>query len=167
MAEQTGSNFFDKKSFVQDYIVEACENLDFLDELCIRLSKNNRDENAVKELLRILHTLKGTSRMMEFPQIEKIIHETESVFKKLQSNQFEINKTYLTLLLNIISVVRKAVDSIEKNGSEDIVNFDFIIENVHKAFTGEEFSTDFEPEKSRRKPKRRKKRTASFTILKL
>ena len=147
MAEQTGSNFFDKKSFVQDYIVEACENLDFLDELCIRLSKNNRDENAVKELLRILHTLKGTSRMMEFPQIEKIIHETESVFKKLQSNQFEINKTYLTLLLNIISVVRKAVDSIEKNGSEDIVNFDFIIENVHKAFTGEEFSTDFEPEK--------------------
>ena len=33
MAEQTGSNFFDKKSFVQDYIVEACENLDFLDEL--------------------------------------------------------------------------------------------------------------------------------------
>lgn len=85
MAEQTGSNFFDKKSFVRDYIVEACENLDFLDELCIRLSKNNRDENAVKELLRILHTLKGTSRMMEFPQMKKSFTKRKAFLKNFRA----------------------------------------------------------------------------------
>ena len=145
VAEQKDT-LFDKTKFIQDYTVEAKENLANLDELCIKINKNNRDEDSLKEILRILHTLKGTSRIMEFFQIEQIVHKTESVFKQIQSNHFEITKNHLTLLINIISILKNAVSSIEKNNSENIPGFDFIIENIQKAFSGEEFIPDFQPE---------------------
>lgn len=145
VAEQKDT-LFDKTKFIQDYTVEAKENLANLDELCIKINKNNRDEDSLKEILRILHTLKGTSRIMEFFQIEQIVHKTESVFKQIQNNHFEITKNHLTLLINIISILKNAVSSIEKNNSENIPGFDFIIENIQKAFSGEEFIPDFQPE---------------------
>ena len=63
---------FDKDSFVQDYLLESREYLSQLEEICIGFTRDDRNESLFKELLRILHTLKGTSRIMEFQQIERI-----------------------------------------------------------------------------------------------
>lgn len=130
-------------NFIKDYIVESREYLNSLDEFCLNAEKSEGDEEFLKELLRILHSLKGTSRMMGFSNIEQIIHETETVFKNIQNNHFCIKRDETNLLISVISVIRKAVDTIEQNQTDQIANFDFILENVKKAANGDEYTTNF------------------------
>ena len=143
MADEKNKSVYDRDSFVQDYILEAGEYLSQLEEICIGFTGDDRNENLFKELLRVLHTLKGTSRIMEFNKIEKVVHETENVFKKLSGNHFEISRTYVTFLLNIVEILRAALKSVEQSGLDSIENFDFVIENIRKACDGKPFSEDF------------------------
>ncbi len=133
----------DNKTFVNEYIQEARENLDVLWDLSLQVNKNNRDSNCLKEILRILHTLKGSSRMLGFHKIEKIIHGTENVFKLIQNNQTEIPAQINQLLISIIKVIRKSINYLERSGIEQIENFDFVNKNIEFASEGVDFSTDF------------------------
>ena len=138
--------------FIKDYIVESREYLNSLDEFCLNAEKSEGDEEFLKELLRILHSLKGTSRMMGFSNIEQIIHETETVFKNIQNNHFCIKRNETNLLISVISVIRKAVDTIEQNQTDQIANFDFILENVKKAANGDDYTTNFFPRENQNSP---------------
>ena len=138
----------ENNNFIKDYIVESREYLNSLDEFCLNAEKSEGDEEFLKELLRILHSLKGTSRMMGFSNIEQIIHETETVFKNIQNNHFCIKRNETNLLISVISVIRKAVDTIEQNQTDQIANFDFILENVKKAANGDEYTTNFFPKEN-------------------
>ena len=142
----------EKNNFIKDYIVESREYLNSLDEFCLNAEKSEGDEEFLKELLRILHSLKGTSRMMGFSNIEQIIHETETVFKNIQNNHSRVNRNDINLLISVISVIRKAVDTIEQNQTDQIANFDFILENVKKAANDEDYTTNFFPRENQNSP---------------
>ena len=75
----------DKNLFKSDYISEAREILDSLDDISIEATKEKRNSKNLTEILRLLHTLKGSSRMMEYVQIEKVLNHLESVFKNIQA----------------------------------------------------------------------------------
>ncbi|MDY2840227.1 MAG: response regulator [Treponema sp.] len=132
----------DKRAFIQDYVTEARENLDTLDDLAIQIINDNRNSDYLKEVLRILHTLKGSSRMLEFFQIEKLLNTTETLFKNIQSNQVEISISIAQLLMSICSAIRTSVDKISKEVDYTIENYDFIILNINKAIEGEPFSVN-------------------------
>lgn len=143
----------DKQEFIADYIIEAREYLDSLDDIAIQLTKDSRNEDLLKDLLRILHTLKGSSRMMEFFQIEKIVHSLETVFKNIQNNQTEVSTRIVQLLMNVCQVIRKNIDAIEKGSPQEIKGFDFIIRNINNAAEGEDFTTDIKTEETQEENK--------------
>ena len=147
-----------KNDFISDYVIEAQENLDGIDNAAISLINIPRDYETLKELLRLLHTLKGSSRMMEFSQIEQIINNLETVFKNFQTNRMEVASSYCYLLLNVNEFIRKAIHKIEKQSenqlSEDenvdstVENFDEIMQNINSAAEGKTFCYEFSTQKS-------------------
>ena len=147
-----------KNDFISDYVIEAQENLDGIDNAAISLINIPRDYETLKELLRLLHTLKGSSRMMEFSQIEQIINNLETVFKNFQTNRMEVASSYCYLLLNVNEFIRKAIHKIEKQSenqlSEDenvdstVENFDEIMQNINSAAEGKTFSYEFSARKN-------------------
>ena len=133
----------DKNLFKADYISEAREILNSLDDIAIKSSKEKRNSKSLKEILRLLHTLKGSSRMLEYVQIEKIMNHLETVFKNIQSNQTEIPNKVIQLLLGVNNVLHNVVDRIEDGSDGTFAEYDEIIENIDKAVEEEEFKTDF------------------------
>ena len=100
----------DKNLFKTDYISEAREILDSLDDIAIEASKKKRNLECLNEILRLLHTLKGSSRMMEYVQIEKVVNHLESVFKNIQSNHTEISNKTIQLLMGVNDLIHKVID---------------------------------------------------------
>ena len=133
----------DKNLFKADYISEAREILDSLDEMAIQATKKTRNSKSLAEILRLLHTLKGSSRMMEYLQIEKIINHLETVFKNIQSNQSEIPNKTIQLLMGVNAILHKTIDAIEDGGDGTIEQYDEIIKNIDLAMEDEDYSTDF------------------------
>ncbi len=142
-----------KNDFISDYVIEAHENLDGIDNAAISLINTPRDYETLKELLRLLHTLKGSSRMMDFLQIEQVVNNLETVFKNFQANRMEISSSFCYLLLNVDEVLRRTISRIQKNKEDssytgedfgsNIENFEFIIENIKAAAEGRAFTSDF------------------------
>ncbi len=133
----------DKNLFISDYISEAREILDSLDDIAIQALKENRNVAYLKDILRYLHTLKGSSRMLEFTQIEEVMNQLETVFKTIQGNQVEISAKTIQLLMGVSQVVHKAIDSLENGGDGSFQEFEAVIENIKKAMNDDEFTTDF------------------------
>ena len=133
----------DKTLFITDYISESREILDSLDDMAFFATKEARDENNLKEILRLLHTLKGSSRMLEFTQIESVINHLENVFKAIQNNHTEIPSKIIQLLMNVSTVLHKVIDDIENGSDGTFEEYDEIISNINKALEGDDFSTDF------------------------
>jgi len=94
------------KKLTQTFIAETKDRLKNIGKLLISLEKNPADEEAVKELFREAHTIKGSARMMGFEEIGEIAHQTEDIFGAIQKDQTQVNKELISLLLT-------AFDSIE------------------------------------------------------
>ena len=133
----------DKNLFKSDYISEAREILDSLDDIAIEASKEKRNSKFLTDILRLLHTLKGSSRMMEYVQIEKVINHLETVFKNIQSNQTEISSKIIQLLMGVNNLIHKVIDGIEDGKDGTFAQYDEVIRNIDLAIESENFMADF------------------------
>ena len=150
----------DKNLFKTDYISEAREILDSLDDIAIQATKVKRNTEFLKEILRLLHTLKGSSRMLEYVQIEKVVNHLETVFKNIQSNQTEIPNKIIQLLMGVNNLIHKVIDSIEDGGDGSFAQYEEVIKNIDQALEDEDFATDFSEGKSAKGKKSSKKKEA-------
>ena len=141
----------DKNLFIADYISESREILDSLDDIAIAATKEKRNTECLNEILRLLHTLKGSSRMLEFVQIEKIVNHLETVFKNIQGNQIEISNKIIQLLMGINAVLHKVIDKIEDGGDGTFEQYEEMLANIDNALEDEDFKTDFSEKKEEEK----------------
>lgn len=140
----------DKSLFLTDFIAEAREILDSIDDMAMAATKEKRNTGCVKEILRLLHTLKGSARMMDFVQIEKVTNHMETVFKNIQNNQTEIPTKIIQLLMSVNAVVLNAVDGIEKGSDGTFAEYENVISDIDKAIEGDDYSLDFAAKKKSR-----------------
>ena len=66
------------------FVAEATEMLEAIDSTLTAWSRDPRDEAAVRELQRALHTLKGGARMTGFPHMGDLAHDLETEVSRLQ-----------------------------------------------------------------------------------
>lgn len=140
----------DKSLFLTDFIAEAREILDSIDDMAMAATKEKRNTGCVKEILRLLHTLKGSARMMDFVQIEKVTNHMETVFKNIQNNQTEIPTKIIQLLMSVNAVVLNAVDGIEKGSDGTFAEYENVLSDIDKAIEGDDYSLDFAAKKKSR-----------------
>ena len=68
-------------NMLEMYLYETNTLMEQLDELLIEAEKNGVfSTNDVNEIFRIMHTIKGSSAMMEFSTLMEIAHHIEDLF---------------------------------------------------------------------------------------
>ena len=69
------------ESILDTYLFETNSLLDQLDEMLMRDEKiGDFSPDDVNEIFRIMHTIKGSSAMMEFGSLSSIAHHIEDLF---------------------------------------------------------------------------------------
>jgi Chemotaxis protein histidine kinase and related kinases len=130
---------FDKTVLVEGFITETNEHIDTINDCVISLKNGQHDMTA--SVLRELHTVKGTARMMGFPVIEQLSHGLEDVFKGLQSGKYSLNDQIVQLSFLTGDCIRSAVSHIQADGTDSIEISDFL-RVFAKAAAGELFTTE-------------------------
>ena len=74
-----------------DKFIQFCENSCFNLDECIALIKNY-DLKSKDKILRILHTLKGESRLYGISNISNLVHKLEEKFRSIDSKKIVINR---------------------------------------------------------------------------
>ena len=132
---------FSKDAFIDGFIAETQEHIDAINNNIIRLKKIPQSKETLSEILRELHTIKGSSRMLGFTTIEKLSHGIEDVFKGVREGKYTFNDSIFQLTLitseKILSLLKKIKSS--KSDESDISPF---TEVFKKAYEGIYFSVE-------------------------
>ena len=113
------------------YIYETNTLLEQLESSVLEAEKaNDFSQDNVNEIFRIMHTIKGSSAMMEFDTLATIAHRIEDLFFIIRENSMSVvsaanRSTLFDLVFQSIDYFRGEVDKIESDQplSKDIDNF--------------------------------------------
>lgn len=138
-------------NMLEMYLYETNTLMEQLDELLIEAEKNaDFTTNDVNEIFRIMHTVKGSSAMMEFSTLMEIAHHIEDLFFYIRENGMDsLDESHKTDLFNLMfqstDALRVEVEKIE-NDEPLSTNIDPIINNINsfleKISSTEEKSSD-------------------------
>ena len=113
------------------YIYETNTLLEQLEASILEAEKaNNFSPDNVNEIFRIMHTIKGSSAMMEFDSLATIAHRIEDLFFIIRENSMDVvseanRSTLFDLVFQSIDYFRGEVEKIESDQplSKDIDSF--------------------------------------------
>ncbi|MDC7219011.1 MAG: response regulator [Spirochaetales bacterium] len=131
----------DKKSFIDNYVSESRENLTALSDIIIALRKTPEDRENLAELLRLLHTLKGAARMMDYKKIESISHELENLFKGVREKKVPLGNSLFQLVLSAVGYMEEGLKKVKVSGTDDI-QIKKLRELFRKAESGQNYSIE-------------------------
>ncbi len=132
---------FSKDKFIEGFIAETGEHLDLIANSVIELKASSQNKEMISLILRELHTVKGTARMMGYTTIEKLSHGLEDVFKGLREEKYGLNDNIAQLSFITCDCIRSVLDKIRREGS-DAMPISKYLDAFEKASSGLFFSTD-------------------------
>lgn len=111
---------FSSSDFVDGFIAETNEHLDAINDGIIAFKKNPGDNDTLSMILRELHTIKGTGRMMGFPNIEAVSHGIEDVFKGIREGHYQLTDRIVELTFAASDLLKDGLSHIQANGKDNI-----------------------------------------------
>ena len=132
---------FSKEAFVKEFISETGDNLDTINDSIIKLKNDDGDKDTLTVILRSLHTIKGTARMLSYPNIEKISHALEDVYKGLREGKFRLSDRIVQLTFKTCDIIKGCLQKIRQNEDSNI-DTKSLLAVFTKAAEGQFFSLD-------------------------
>lgn len=106
------------QELLQEFIIEAVENLDSLDQELLELENNPQSQELVNSIFRRIHTIKGTCGFLELTKLEALTHTGETLLDSLRSGRIPMTEAIITALLEMLDTVRDMLEFIEANACE-------------------------------------------------
>lgn len=132
---------FSKDSFTEGFIQETQDHLDSINNLIIALRNDPKDKENLSALLRDVHTIKGTARILGFRTIEQLSHGIEDVYKGLREEKYELTDSVVKLSFETSKCIERCISKIQKDENDEIEISTFL-EVYEKASQGLFFNTD-------------------------
>ncbi|MDQ1252607.1 MAG: two-component system, chemotaxis family, sensor kinase CheA [Euryarchaeota archaeon] len=117
----------DMAAYKDDFLQELYECLDIYNQSFVDLE--NGDSDAVNEIFRVTHTIKGMAGFLRYSSLESLCHSMEEVLGGIKNGDIEIDGDLIDIMLSAVDKITEMVRKIESEDN-DKVN----IEDLLKAF---------------------------------
>ncbi|NLI76915.1 MAG: hypothetical protein GX442_10805, partial [Candidatus Riflebacteria bacterium] len=125
----------DLSEYMGAYIDGSRENLDTMDRVLLNLEQNPNNLDAIEEIFRAAHTLKGMSATMGFEKVAHLTHEMENMLDKMRTKQMAVTPAAIDVIFETFDVLRTLVnDTITQTDSG--VSLDDITGKLHAVLAG-------------------------------
>ena len=110
------------KSLLKDFFEEAFDMLDRLEQNILILDKDRNNTDAIQEIFRAVHTLKGSAGAVELFDTQKYTHRFEDLLDLIRNNQIKVDDKTIDILLKGIDILKELINgaSEEKEYSGNI-----------------------------------------------
>ena len=130
----------DMAGLLETYLFETNSLMNQLDEILLDTEKLERfTVDAVNEIFRIMHTIKGSSAMMEFDSLMTTAHKLEDLFFLIRDRGVDafdavcdetLHTDIFNMLFEAIDFMRSEIEKVE-NGEALTENIDNLKENIN------------------------------------
>jgi two-component system chemotaxis sensor kinase CheA len=99
--------FNDMQDLLQDFLTEAGEMLDDVDQKLVELEHNAGDKNLLNTIFRGFHTIKGGAGFLDAAAMVELCHRTENLFDNLRSEKMALTPEMLDVILAATGEVKR------------------------------------------------------------
>ncbi len=104
---------------VQDFLVEAGEILELLNEQAVDLETSPDDADLLNAVFRGFHTIKGGAGFLAMDSLVHVAHKCEDIFDLLRQGERKIDADLMDIVLNVLDVLNDMFDQIRTGEDPD------------------------------------------------
>ena len=111
---------FDLAGLMPFYLDESDEQIVGLGGLLLQLERSPKDEKALREAFRLIHSIKGASTVMGFDQVKDLTHHLESFFDQLRVGGRALDRPSLDLFFRCLDALRDYHVELRAKGQSEV-----------------------------------------------
>ena len=110
------------EELLKDFFAEAEQQVEQLESNILVIENDPTNHEAIDEIFRAAHTLKGGSATVEMTELSTFTHSVEDVLDEIRSDRVTVDEDVVDLLLTSIDVIKAMLEERQNGGvySEDI-----------------------------------------------
>ncbi|MBN1838982.1 MAG: chemotaxis protein CheW [Campylobacterales bacterium] len=137
----------DIQEILEDFLVEAFELIEQLDQNLVELESNPDDLELLNSIFRVAHTIKGSSSFLNFDVLTGLTHHMEDVLNKARHGELKLSHEVMDVVLESIDLMKSLLHAIRDNGNDTSVGIDItdICRRLDIISNGEEVSAPVTP----------------------
>ncbi len=114
----------DIQEILEDFLVEAFELIEQIDQDLVELENNPEDLELLNRIFRVAHTVKGSSSFLNFDVLTKLTHHMEDVLNKARKGELKITPEVMDVVLKSIDMMKELLVGIRDNGNDTDIGMD-------------------------------------------
>jgi two-component system, chemotaxis family, sensor kinase CheA len=123
------------EELLKDFFAEAEQQVDNLESNVLVIENDPANHEAIDEIFRAAHTLKGGSATVEMNEISTFTHTVEDMLDEIRSDRVKVTEPVIDVLLNSIDVIKAMLEA-RKNGTVYQENIDELVDRLHSYIPG-------------------------------
>ena len=100
------------EEILQDFLVEAGEILEQLNEQLVQLEQSPDDSDLLNAVFRGFHTIKGGASFLSLTPLVEICHGAEDVFNLLRNGELTVNSQIMDVMLPVLDTLNYQFDTV-------------------------------------------------------
>ncbi len=120
----------DMSQYLGVFVEESKENIQALNNAVMELESNMSSKDAIDEIFRLMHTLKGSAATMGFGKMSKMCHALENLLDSVRSGKAKLTENLIDLLFMGIDKLDEVILSIENGGDDSDLNVEEILNMI-------------------------------------
>jgi two-component system chemotaxis sensor kinase CheA len=102
----------DDPSFYEDFLVEAGEHFELIEQNFLQLEENPGDLEVLNAIFRSVHTIKGASGFLGLPKVQALSHIGENVLDSLRKGRMSVTPEVMEVLFETADMLKVLVEDV-------------------------------------------------------
>ncbi len=134
----------DMQEIMEDFLIEAFEMVDQLDQDLVELESNPEDLELLNRIFRVAHTIKGSSSFLNFDILTSLTHNMEDVLNKARRGELKITPDVMDVVLASIDLMKALLQAIKNSGTDANSGIDItdVVKKLQAISQGDAPATD-------------------------
>ncbi len=124
------------QEILQDFLVEAFELVEKLDEDLVELESNPEDLELLNGIFRVAHTVKGASSFLNFDVLTHLTHHMEDVLNRARHGELKITPDVMDVILESVDLMKALLEKIRDTSSDDGIDVAACVARLDKITGG-------------------------------
>jgi two-component system chemotaxis sensor kinase CheA len=105
----------DDPSFYEDFLVEAGEHFELIEQNFLVLEGNPQDLDILNGIFRSVHTIKGASGFLGLAKVQSLSHIGENILDELRKGRMVVTPEVMELLFETVDMLKVLVEDVGVN----------------------------------------------------
>lgn len=127
----------DTSQYLEIFLDESKEHIQSLGDQLMIMEQEPENEDAINEIFRAAHSLKGMAGTMGYKRMQHLTHDMEDVFSEVRNGKMKVDSSLIDVLFQALDALEEYLQNIQETTEEGTNDNESIINELNRFLKNE------------------------------